>query len=269
MSNGLALWTTFGIGGQAREISVASTRSQLVDCEGLVLGRGSKILVSDGGYDGAVVINRFDAVRTDDRVCVAGSGLALPKLARILARAGLSGMEWAEGIPGSVGGAVRMNAGAFGKAVSDVLLYCDVRRRGLVVRLAAAELGFGYRHSALDEDDIVIEAAFLLERDRPDAIAERCREYARLRSLKQPSGRSAGSVFKNPPGLSAGKLIEQAGLKGLRRGGAVISPKHGNFILNVGGATAKDVKELISLVKAEIGVRGVELNEEIIYIGDF
>ncbi len=271
MRDSLSAYTTFGIGGRARRISVARSRSELIDLapDALVLGRGSNVLVSDDGYDGDVVINRYDDIVFNGDLVVAGSGACLASVSSAAARCGLSGLEWAIGIPGSVGGAVRMNAGAFGGAISDRLLYADVLRGGAVVRLGRGELGFSYRHSAIADDDVVIAAAFLLDKISAAVTLARCGEYTERRRSKQPSGKSAGSVFKNPSGISVGKVLDGAGLKGLRNGGAVISPVHANIIVNTGDATADDVCGLIRIMKGELEARGIEAKEEIIYVGGF
>lgn len=271
MRDSLSAYTTFGIGGRARRISVARSRSELIDLapDALVLGRGSNVLVSDDGYDGDVVINRYDDIVFNGDLVVAGSGACLASVSAAAARCGLSGLEWAIGIPGSVGGAVRMNAGAFGGAISDRLLYADVLRGGAVVRLGRGELGFSYRHSAIADDDVVIAAAFLLDKISAAVTLARCGEYTERRRSKQPSGKTAGSVFKNPSGISVGKVLDGAGLKGLRNGGAVISPVHANIIVNTGDATADDVCGLIRIMKGELEARGIEAKEEIIYVGGF
>lgn len=271
MCDSLSAYTTFGIGGRARRISIARSRSELIDLapDALVLGRGSNVLVSDDGYDGDAVINRYDDIVFNGDLVVAGSGACLASVSAAAARCGLSGLEWAIGIPGSVGGAVRMNAGAFGGAISDRLLYADVLRGGSVVRLGRGELGFSYRHSAIADDDVVIAAAFLLDKISAAVTLARCGEYTERRRSKQPSGKSAGSVFKNPSGISVGKVLDGAGLKGLRNGGAVISPVHANIIVNTGDATADDVCGLIRIMKGELEARGIEAKEEIIYVGGF
>lgn len=271
MRDSLSAYTTFGIGGRARRISVARSRSELIDLapDALVLGRGSNVLVSDDGYDGDAVINRYDDIVFNGDLVVAGSGACLASVSSAAARCGLSGLEWAIGIPGSVGGAVRMNAGAFGGAISDRLLYADVLRGGAVVRLGRGELGFSYRHSAIADDDVVIAAAFLLDKISAAVTLARCGEYTERRRSKQPSGKTAGSVFKNPSGISVGKVLDGAGLKGLRNGGAVISPVHANIIVNTGDATADDVCGLIRIMKGELEARGIEAKEEIIYVGGF
>ena len=271
MRDSLSAYTTFGIGGRARRISVARSRSELIDLapDALVLGRGSNVLVSDDGYDGDAVINRYDDIVFNGDLVVAGSGACLASVSAAAARCGLSGLEWAIGIPGSVGGAVRMNAGAFGGAISDRLLYADVLRGGAVVRLGRGELGFSYRHSAIADDDVVIAAAFLLDKISAAVTLARCGEYTERRRSKQPSGKSAGSVFKNPSGISVGKVLDGAGLKGLRNGGAGISPVHANIRVNTGDATADDVCGLIRIMKGELEARGIEAKEEIIYVGGF
>lgn len=271
MSNTLSEWTTFGIGGAAKRIEIATSREQLIDCAagGVVLGRGSNILASDSGYNGTVVINRYEQTECKGTFVYAGSGTRLSRLCGFAAENGLSGLEWAVGIPGTVGGAVRMNAGAFLGAVSDVVDHADILRDGQLVTLTKAELGFGYRSCNLRSDDIVIGAEFALTNDDPSTIRKRGESYNVLRKNSQPSGKSAGSVFKNPPHASVGKILDEAGLKGLRHGGAVISREHANIIVNTGGATAKDVCALIRIMRGVLLSEGVEAKEEIIYLGEF
>lgn len=271
MSNYLSDWTTFGIGGAAKRIDVATSREKLIElsCNGIVLGRGSNILASDSGYDGNIVINRYEQLKREHNTVYAGSGTRLSALCGYAAELGLSGMEWAVGIPGTVGGAVRMNAGAFLGAVSDVIVYAEVLRGRRVVAIPKSELGFKYRSSGLQASDVVIGAAFELLPDSPAACSKRGEMYNVLRKNSQPSGKSAGSIFKNPVGASVGKILDEAGLKGLRRGGAVISPKHANIIVNTGGATAKDVCALIRVMRDVLISSGVDAQEEIIYLGDF
>lgn len=271
MGNTLSDWTTFGIGGKARRISVAQSFDTLSELAAtvLVLGNGSNVLVSDDGYDGDVVINRYsDVVRSGNLVEV-GTGMSMPRLCKYLVENGLSGLEWAAGIPGTVGGAVVMNASAFGGSTADSLVYADVLRGGKLVRLENDKLEMGYRTSGIKSDDTVVRAAFELERDDPKAIGDRCAEYNRIRRLKQPAGRSAGSVFKNPVGVSVGATLDRAGLKGVRRGGAAISKEHANIIVNTGGATARDVVWLIKLMKSTLEDNGIYAQEEIRYIGGF
>ena len=271
MSNTLSEWTTFGIGGAAKRIEIATSRDLLVDgasC-GVVLGRGSNVLASDSGYDGTVVINRYEYTERKGAFVYAGSGTRLSALCGFAAENGLSGLEWAVGIPGTVGGAVRMNAGAFLGAVSDVLVYAEVLRDGKLVTLDKSQLGFGYRSSNLRCGDVVIGAEFALTEGDPSVIRKRGASFNVLRKNSQPSGRSAGSIFKNPPHASVGKILDEAGLKGLQHGGAVISREHANIIVNTGGATAKDVCALIRIMRGVLWAEGVEAKEEIIYLGEF
>lgn len=269
MSNALSAYTTIGIGGRARRLEVVSRVEELAELsvDGVVLGRGSNVLVSDDGYDGTVVINRCGGMTIDGGFVTAESGVRLSVLCNKLAEEGLSGLEWAVGIPGSVGGAVRMNAGAFGGQLADRLVYADIVIGGSKKRLYKSELAFGYRTSGLKVGDTVLSAAFLLDKADAPAVKKRCKEFTLARRLSQPEGRSAGSVFKNPPGVFVGKLLDEAGLKGLRQGGAVISAKHANIIVNTGGATAKDVCFLISVMKNVLRERGVTAREEIVYLG--
>ncbi len=271
MSNLLSQWTTWGIGGAAKRIVIANSAAELIDLSqgALILGGGSNVLISDSGYDGTVVINRSSGIEFDGCYVTVDSGVMLPALCNRLCGSGLSGMEWASGIPGTVGGAVRMNAGAFGAQMSDVVVECTVLRGNGVVHLSGGDMGFAYRSSSIAASDRVITATLKVVPADSGIIRRRMREYSAIRSARQPTGRTAGSVFRNPTGMSVGKLIEQAGLKGYRYGGAEISEKHANFIVNVGGATARDVCRIIKKVKTVLASRGIEVSEEIIYIGEF
>lgn len=271
MRNTLSDFTTFGIGGAAKEIVIATSREQLIDeaSSGIVLGRGSNILASDSGVDGKVVINRFEQITVKGNTVYAGSGTRLNVLCQAVAARGLSGLEWAIGIPGTVGGAVRMNAGAFLGAISDCIVCAEVLRDGKLLALNKSELNFGYRSSGLSDSDVVVGAAFSLTPDNPSAVRDRGYKYNALRKKSQPVGKSAGSIFKNPVGASVGKILDEAGLKGVRRGGAIISTQHANIIVNTGGATAKDVCALIDIMRGVLNDSGVSAQEEIIYLGDF
>lgn len=273
MRESIADYTTFGIGGAARRIMTVSSAEELTEAVAsggcVVLGGGSNVLVSDDGYDGTVVINRYDGIAFAGDIVTAGSGTRLTSLCKRAAGEGLGGLEFAVGIPGSVGGAVRMNAGAFGGSVGDVLLYADVLRDGKIVRLTKDELALSYRSSALTSCDTVITATFGLNRSSVSAVTERMVELSAKRRLTQPIGKSAGSVFKNPVGMSVARLIDEAGFKGYTVGGARVSDKHANIIINTGGATAKDVVAVINAIKNELRARGVVIEEEIIYIGEF
>ncbi len=253
----------------------------------LVIGRGSNLLVSDAGFSGLVVVLEGDfetidapapspqALRADSKELRAGGAVPLPVLARRAAAGGLAGLEFYVGIPGSVGGAVRMNAGGHGRETAEVL------RRAWVLDLLDAEapptalerevgdLELDYRHSNLRPSEVVTAAEFTVTPDDPAACEARVAEIVRWRREHQPGGQNAGSVFRNPPGDSAGRLIDAAGLKGLRVGGAVVSEKHANFFQADAGATARDVLDLVAEVQRRVAkASGVELVPELHVVGD-
>lgn len=245
------------------------------EMEGLViLGNGTNLLVRDGGYEGVVLRlgSGFAEIRREGNLLTAGAAAPLSKIAREAAQNGLSGLAFAAGIPASAGGAVFMNAGAYGGEMKDVVKSIHViSRDGLrEAILSGDELGFSYRKSALRESgDIVTEVTFELTPGDPAAIAAEMRELAEQRNAKQPLAYpSAGSFFKRPKGHFAGALIEEAGLKGLSVGGAQISSLHAGFIINKGGASAGDVLTLVRLVQNVVRDRsGVELIPEVQIIG--
>jgi len=251
----------------------------------LVIGRGSNLLVSDAGFSGLVVVleGDFETIdvpaggtgEQDSPIVRAGGAVPLPVLARRAAAGGLAGLEFYVGIPGSVGGAVRMNAGGHGRETVEVL------RRAWVLDLLGAEapptalerdvadLELDYRHSNLRPSEVVTAAEFTVTRDDPAACEARVAEIVRWRREHQPGGQNAGSVFRNPPGDSAGRLIDAAGLKGLRVGGAVVSEKHANFFQADAGATARDVLDLVAEVQRRVAkASGVELVPELHVVGD-
>lgn len=271
MSNCLSAYTTMGVGGPARSISIVTSSSELKECasRGIVLGGGSNVLVSDDGVDLDVYINRCRGISVICDTVTVSSGERLPILCGYLAEKGLSGMEWACGIPGSVGGAIVMNAGAFGFSLSDVIVCAEIVRDGRLISLDKTALGFGYRSSAILPTDTVISATFKLSFSDASRVKAGNARYAAARRNSQPTGRSAGSIFKNPPGISVGRVLDEARLKGTRRGGAIISLEHANIIVNTGGATAKNVTELISVMKSVLLERGITAEEEIKYIGGF
>ncbi len=237
----------------------------------LALGRGSNIVVSDEGWPG-IVLRLGDAFAwtrfaPGDDLVLTGASTSLPQLANWAARRELTGLEFLIAIPGSVGGAVRMNAGAHGREIKDCLASVrvfDLNALSLYEREAAA-LGLAYRRSNLAPHEIVVDAAFRLQRDDERAIRARMDAYRKHRAATQPGAvQNAGSVFKNPAGDSAGRLVEAAGLKGYRVGGAEVSKLHANFFVAGPGATAQDVFDLVHDVRA--GVRaafGVELEPEV------
>ena len=243
--------------------------------EYMVIGNGSNILVRDGGYDGVLVRlgEGFDYVETEaDGKVVAGGATLLSSVAAAALREGLTGFEFASGIPGSVGGACFMNAGAYGGEMKDVLVNVTViSKDGTVERLlSVSELELGYRTSVFEKSgDIVVKAEYRLQPGNKTEIEEKMRELRQKRNEKQPVNLpSAGSFFKRPEGHFAGALIEGAGLKGLSVGGARVSPLHAGFIVNEGGATCTDIEQLMRLVQNTVEKEtGVKLEPEVRIIG--
>lgn len=242
----------------------------------LAVGRGSNLLVSDQGFAGVGILlgpdfERIEIAPDSTRVA-AGGAVALPVLARRSAAAGVAGLEFFVGIPGTVGGAVRMNAGGHGRETRDVIVEArvlDLRapERGLRT-CARDDLALGYRTSAIGPDDVVLDAVFVGEPDDADACAARIDEVVRWRREHQPGGSNGGSVFRNPPGDSAGRLIDASGCKGLRIGGAFVSDKHANFFQADPGASADDVRRLVVQVRARVAAAtGVVLQPELVMVG--
>jgi UDP-N-acetylmuramate dehydrogenase len=237
-----------------------------------ILGKGSNVLIADEGVPGfvAVLEGEFLDVSIEGEEVVAGGGASLGGVCAKAARAGLSGIEAISGIPSSIGGAVRINAGAYGGEIFDVLESATLlSREGESVERAASEIPHGYRWTALvDTGEIVCRARLRLVRAPIETIEARTREVTEKRRGALPSQPNAGSVFKNPPGQFAGKLLEACGLKGARRGDAEISERHANVIVNRGAARAADVLELMHLMRASVRERfGVELAAEVDVIG--
>ncbi len=275
--------TTYRLGGPASVLVRASSEAALRDIAAvlhthddvpvLVIGRGSNLLVADRGFGGVVVVLDGDLERVEPRdgAVVAGGAAALPRLARQAAAAGLSGLEFYVGIPGTVGGAVRMNAGGHGRETRDVVVdarLIDLRGDGDARTCGLAELDLGYRHSSLRSTDVVLDARFRVHPDDPAACRARIDEIVEWRRANQPGGSNAGSVFRNPRGDSAGRLIDASGLKGFRVGGAVVSPKHANFFQADAGATADDVYALVREVRARVErATGIRLEPELQMIG--
>ncbi len=281
----LASRTSFGIGGPADffvEIGRPAAIEEVISGAAergipyLLLGAGTNLLIADAGVEGLVVrvVNREHQV--DGRKVRAGAGLKMMRLARIVADAGLRGFEFAIGVPGTVGGAVYQNAGCWGKELREVLVEVDgFMPGGGAATWTPADLKFGYRTSALREGKLkgglVVGATIQLERGDGEEAKALMARLTRERNETQPiKTKNCGSVFKNPPGDSAGRLVQAAGLKGAREGQAVISPLHGNFIVNEGGATAADVKRLIERVQIEVRRRfNIELETEVEMVGRF
>ncbi len=239
-----------------------------------ILGRGSDVVIADGGIRGLVVQNRAEGSRLDGDRYVAESGLAMARAATETQKAGLTGLEFGLAIPGTVGGAVWANAGAHDADVAAILESADVLLAdGSEARLDVADLELRYRDSRLKHrpDEVVLGATFRLAPADPDVIAGRLDEIRRWRREHQPLGiPSAGSTFRNPPGDSAGRLIDAAGLKGRRIGGASVSEKHANFIVNDGHGAAADVRALVDEVAAVVERdAGVRLEPEVVFLGDW
>lgn len=275
--------TSFRIGGPA-QLLVTPSVEQLPLVVGwcrrqsvpyTVIGNGSNLLVGDGGIRGITIVMgvRASGITVDGTKVRAAAGALLAKAALAAADAGLTGMEFAAGIPGSIGGAVVMNAGAYGGEMKDIVTAVRVLTKdGEVVTRQAAELEFGYRCSAIMENqDIVLEAVLELTPGDRAAIGARMQELKGQRTEKQPlEWPSAGSTFKRPQGYFAGKLIMDAGLRGFRVGDAQVSEKHCGFIVNRGQATAEDVEKLIHEVQQRVRDQfGVELTPEVRRIGEF
>ena len=239
-----------------------------------VIGNGSNTLVRDGGFRGVVFVTTdMRRVTIDGTRLTGGCGVLLGSVGTNASRAGLAGAEFANGIPGTLGGAVYMNAGAYGGQLADIVCetVCYDLDAKQVLHLDNAAQHFGYRHSVfMEKNYIILSATLQLTKDEPDAIRARMNDYLARRREKQPlEYPSAGSVFKRPEGHFAGKLIEDAGLKGLRVGGAEVPPKHAGFIVNVGGATTRDVLELIERIREKVyAMSGVTLECEIRTIGE-
>ncbi len=258
--------TTFKIGGPCPLYVLPENREQLalllgalgkLQQEFLVIGNGSNLLVSDQGTQMVVIrlSGEFTGIRPMGNKLIAGGGAQLSALCRKAAELGLTGLEFAYGIPGSIGGAVYMNAGAYGGEIKDVLEYVEVMDlRGNIRELTLEDLQMGYRTSALQrQTGVLVQAVFRLEPGRRDEIQRRMEEILSRRKEKQPlEYPSAGSTFKRPEGAYAAALIEQCGLKGRRVGGAMVSPKHSGFLINYDHATCKDVEQLIALVQKTV-----------------
>lgn len=274
--------TTFKIGGPAQYYVTPESVTQIQEVVSLcrdvniplhVIGNGSNILVGDDGVDGVVLalFNTFSDYEIKDNVITAQAGMSLIKLAVIALREGLTGMEFASGIPGSVGGAVYMNAGAYDGQMKDVVTSVTVLDEAGNIRiLGRDELDMGYRTSAVAKHNmIVLQVIIELKAGDKEQIKDRMNQLSELRKQKQPlEYPSAGSTFKRPEGYFAGKLIADAGLKGYSIGGAAVSEKHAGFVVNMGGATAKDVVELTDYIKKRIIEQfGVTLELEIKKVG--
>ncbi len=280
---------TFGVGGPADVYLAARTEDELRTAYAIarkhgvpvfIFGAGSNILVGDGGLRGLTIENRTSQIEGPSpngagfRVRVA-SGVSFAALARRLSTAGYAGIEWACGIPGSLGGAVISNAGAYGSSLQDVLKGARLGdERGDIVEMTPEDLRLGYRDSAfargMIHDKVVLSVDLRLQRGDAKGLKARVRELDAERKAAQPPGRNCGSVFKNPPEHPSWWYVDQVGLRGHRVGNAQISELHTNFILNLGGATAADIVALMELAKTRVRDRfGVELEPEVALVGEF
>ena len=273
--------TTYRAGGSAARFVRPVDRSELeavaagVASAGipvLVVGRGSNLLVADAGFWGLVVQlgQGFEKVRTEGNRVMAGAAVSLPVLARRTVAESLTGFEWAVGVPGSLGGAVRMNAGGHGSDMASSLVSADTvdLTTGEGRHRTLADLSLGYRSSSIDKSEVVVEATIALTVGNTASGEERLAEIVRWRRENQPGGQNAGSVFTNPVGDSAGRLIDEAGLKGWRFGSASVSERHANFIQVDEGGSADDVVILMDVVARRVDeVHGIRLEPETVIVG--
>jgi UDP-N-acetylmuramate dehydrogenase len=274
--------TTYRVGGAAAlfleaedeaDLLTAAKMLQATGLPALVVGNGSNLLVADAGFPGLAITlagDAFSAIEIEGQVVRAGGAVSLPVLARRTAQAGLAGLEWCVGVPGSVGGAVRMNAGGHGSDTKATLRRCRVvdLAGGSVDEVDALDLELGYRRSNLLPTSVVAAAEHELEPGDPDRSSAQISEIVRWRRENQPGGQNAGSVFTNPPGDSAGRLIDAAGLKGMRLGSAHVSSKHANFFQADDGGSADDIRALIDEVQRRVeAATGVRLQPELQMVG--
>lgn len=282
-SEPLSRHTTYRIGGPAALFIEADTLGDMArvfevlteeEVAWVVLGKGSNVLASDAGYEGAVVVLGRDFKRhsVDGTLMKAGAGVSFAAVVRDAFAQGMSGLEFAVGIPGTLGGAIAMNAGSHDEWIGSVVESATVYEPGAgLSALRGSEVRWGYRRTSIPGSAIIVESALRLKNGDSTRIRQAMEARLRRRKAGQPLDMpSAGSVFINPEGDSAGRLIEAAGLKGAGVGGARVSERHANFIVNAGGATAADVVELMSRVRAVVrDLHGIELTPEIRFLGSF
>ncbi|HJR82042.1 MAG TPA: UDP-N-acetylmuramate dehydrogenase [Anaerolineales bacterium] len=281
----LAPYTSARIGGPADVLITAESADELArmikllqkeNTDYTILGGGSNVLVSDKGVRGVVILNRAKAVRFhngDQPSVTAESGVVFSNLANRCAAKGFAGLEWAATVPGTVGGAVYGNAGAFGGDIAGSLLWAELQTENGREKFSGEQLAYGYRTSILKRaelDAIVLSAELSLKNSTKEEVTVKIEQFSAHRKATQPPGASMGSMFKNPDGDYAGRLIETSGLKGTRIGNAQISPLHGNFFINHENTKAEDIRALIQLVQETVKEKqGVELELEIELIGDW
>lgn len=278
----MSSYSTFRAGGDAEAICFINDLSVLIqvvsflnseEIPWLTVGKGSNLLVTDNGINGAVIIlkeNLAGIIEESNHMVIAGGGVSTVKLLKYCVQKELAGMEFMSGIPGTLGGAVIMNAGAYGEEIKDRLKKVGiVTSEGKTEEIDRSQISFEYRKTSIPDKSIVYCVALSLKKDKREAIKERIESNLKKRKESQPLDMpSCGSVFKNPPGKFAGKLIEESGLKGKRVGGAMISLKHANFIVNAGNAKASDIIELIDITKKKVKEdSGIDLETEIRVVG--
>jgi len=276
----LSQYTTFRIGGPARYFFIAKNTKDLIKAVKFargkklpffILGGGSNLLVSDQGFNGLVIKAENQGLKLDKNIIIAEAGVSLAKLVKLSIDSGLTGLEWAIGIPGVIAGAVRGNTGAFGQSISESVEKVEVLNDELEkVVLNRSDCCFDYRESVFKKSgDIILSVELKLERGDKEKSQETIKEHLIQRLDKNPTGYpSAGCIFKNPKPLATGQLIDQCGLKGKKIGQAMISSKHANFIVNLDGAKAEDVIELIKIIKRLVKEKfNVDLQEEVQYLG--
>ena len=283
----LARYTSMKVGGPADYFVEVETEAALMELLPVlnryresfwVLGNGSNVLISDRGVRGAIIrlAGEFKKVHWQEAgktaKATAGAAVSIARLVRDAARRGYAGLEFAEGIPGSVGGALYMNAGAYGSEIEKIVEQVHIMTpRGEAVCLSRAEMTFSYRDAHLSFGTVVMRISMILHKEGAAQVNARLHDLARRRKNSQPSGfPNSGSMFRNPPADYAGRLIDAAGLKGLRIGQCQISERHGNFIVNHGGARAQEVRQLMELAKSEVREKfGIELVPEVKLLGDW
>lgn len=282
----LSKHTTFAIGGPAKYFAVAKTKEEVLEAIGFaeskelpffLLGGGSNLLASDNGYDGLIIKIQIGGIKVDNDMITAGAGILLSQLVNESANHGLSGLEWAVGIPGTIGGAVNGNAGAYGRSISEsaseIVVLAEENGMWKEKKYSNKDCRFEYRKSKfkhLANREIIIGVSLNLQKSNTEKVREEIKKTVLQRKGKIPSQPSAGCVFKNIKKdeqlvAAVGKLVEECGLKGVKSGGAEIPRLHGNYVVNTGGAKAEDVIKLISLCKQKVKDRfNFELEEEII-----
>jgi UDP-N-acetylmuramate dehydrogenase len=277
----LSAKTWFRVGGPAEVLFRPANEDDLVmflqnrpaDVPITVIGVGSNLLVRDGGIPGVVIklSGGFSGYRMDGEVLHAGAATPDMKIALAMQQEGIGGLEFLRGVPGTLGGAVRMNAGAYGAEIADVFVVCiAVDMSGERQRISTEDVSFTYRHSSIPDDWIITRIALQGRKEDPETIAERMADISQSREESQPvKSRTGGSTFKNPLGAKAWELIDQAGCRGLRMGDAQVSEQHCNFLINLGNATATDLEQLGEEVRRRVlETTGVSLEWEIRIIGE-